>query len=275
MIRLIISSIFFISSIFCDEQGYRFINDITVTDVTDIEMITDQSQGGFNYTSNFSGRIRTEYAGKDGEYKFIQTWDNIISTYRRNDEVKINHDAQKLNGTQFIILADSSGDFTREGVDDNAKEMEEENTAFMFFTSQGNMLYPFGSDTLRKVGDTWTIYTKEHLEDFPGMESADVDLEDETVLTFNKIKKKKGKLIAYISAKGTMALHMVSVTWDEQWEMDVLGVLKTSFQYNLTDNKLLKCRMRGTIKGDGKDLEDDSSISFNQNIDMICKTKIK
>ena len=61
MIKLIISTIFFLSSVFCDEQGYRFINDITANDVTDIEMITDFSQGGFNYTSNFSGRIKTEY----------------------------------------------------------------------------------------------------------------------------------------------------------------------------------------------------------------------
>ena len=97
MIRLLIFSIFFLSNSLADEQGYRFINDIEKDEVMDIEIITDMSQGGYNYISNFSGRISTEYEGFDGEYKFLQTWTDIVSTYRRNDELKVNHAAQKLN----------------------------------------------------------------------------------------------------------------------------------------------------------------------------------
>ena len=66
MIRLLIFSIFFLSNSLADEQGYRFINDIEKNDVMDIEIITDMSQGGYNYISNFSGRISTEYEGFDG-----------------------------------------------------------------------------------------------------------------------------------------------------------------------------------------------------------------
>ena len=275
MIRLLIFSIFFLSNSLADEQGYRFINDIEKNDVMDIEIITDMSQGGYNYISYFSGRISTEYEGFDGKYKFLQTWTDIVSTYRRNDELKVNHAAQKLNGTQFIIISDSTGEFSREGLGDRAREMEDENTAFMFFTSQGNMLHPFGSDSLYKTGDTWVQKTDEHLDEFPGFESADVDLLDENIFTFKKVKTKKGKKIAYISSKGTLNMKMTSITWDEQWEMVVTGNLKTDFQYSITDKKIIKCRMRGTIMGNGTDLEDDSSISFNQNIDMICKTKIK
>jgi len=273
MIKLLIFSVFFLSSSFCDEHGVRFINDVTNDDVMDIEFITDFSEGGFNYSSNFSGRISTKYQGKDDNHKFIQTWSNIVSTYKRNDDVKINHSAQKLNGTRFILIADSTGEFTRDGLDDNAREMEEENRSFMFFSGQGNMLYPFGSDSLFKIGDTWVTHKKEHLDEFPGFEEAVGDVEDETIYTFDKIKTKKGKKIAYISAKGKIFLNMTSVTWDESWEMDVVGVLKSKIQYDLTNKKVIKCRMRGSIKGNGRDLIDDASISFNQNIDMICKTK--
>ena len=185
---------FFATFLFGEEAGYRFVNEITKTEIMDMEMTTDYDAGGFSYMSNFSGRILTEYVGiKDGTHSLKQTWSNIISTNRRNDELVINHKAQKLNGTQYTIIADSTGDFTREGVDDNSRQMEESNQAFMYFSSQGNILHPFGDDSLRHVGDTWAIVTKEHLEDFPGFESADADLNDKTVFTFDKIKKKKGQ----------------------------------------------------------------------------------
>ena len=119
-----------------EAEGYRFINNITEKEIMDMEMITDYSVGPYNYISNFSGRVITEYVKLENENHILtQTWNNIISTDRRNDELKINHKAQKLNGTQYIITADSTGEFTREGIDDNAREMEEQNTSFMFFSS--------------------------------------------------------------------------------------------------------------------------------------------
>ena len=258
------------------EEGYRFINNLTETEIMDMEMITDYSVGPYNYISNFSGRIITESLDtKDGDYRLKQTWNNIISTDRRNDELKINHKAQKLNGTQFIITADSTGEFTREGIDDNAKEMEEQNTAFMFFTSQGNILHPFGSDSLRLKGDSWTVAANNHLEEFPGFENTDADVKDKVIFTFNKIKKKKGKMTAFISGKQTLEMKMTSQTWDEAWEMDVVGEFKLKAEFNLDDNKLTKFRLRGTISGTGIDLNDDSSISFNENMDLICKIKSK
>ena len=267
---------FFATFLFGEEAGYRFVNEITKTEIMDMEITTDYDAGGFSYMSNFSGRILTEYLGiKDGTHHLKQTWSNIISTNRRNDELVINHKAQKLNGTQYTIFADSSGEFTREGLDDNSRQMEESNQAFMYFSSQGNILHPFGDDSLRHVGDTWAIVTKEHLEDFPGFESADADLNDKTVFTFDKIKKKKGKNIAIISGRQKLIMKMTSQTWDETWKMDIVGDLKVNIEYNMTDNKPLKIRLRGNIKGNGIDLQDDSSISFNQNMDMRCRIKTK
>ena len=70
-------------------------------------------------------------------------------------------------------------------------------------------------------------------------------------------------------------MKMTSQTWDESWKMDIIGDLKVSIEYNMSDNKPLKIRLRGNIKGNGVDLQDDSSISFNQNMDMRCKIKTK
>ena len=275
MIKLFIFSFFF-SSIFCDETRYQFINDITKNEIMDIEVITDMSSGPYNYVSNFSGRIATEYLRtEDDDYIFMQTWSNIISTFKRNDEMKINHDAQKLNGTQYTITADSTGEFIREGANGTAKEMEEENAAFMYFSSQANILFPCGSDSLHQIGDTWIVHNEEHLDEFPGFENTSTDLIDDYVYTFDRVKKKRGKEIAYISFEENMSMHMVAQTWDESWKMDVVGVLKGKLEYSITDKKLVKCRIRGNIKGTGIDLDDDSSISFNQNMDMMCKIKLK
>ena len=257
-----------------EAEGYRFINNITEKEILDMEMITDYSVGPYNYISNFSGRIITEYLKLENENHLLtQTWSNIISTDRRNDELKINHKAQKLNGTQFIITADSTGEFTREGIDDNAKEMEEQNQAFMFFSSQGNVFYPFGSDSLRQKGDSWRVQEEYHLEEFPGFENADADINNKSIYTFDKIKKKRGKMTAFISAKESLEMKMTSQTWDETWEMDVIGEFKINMEFNLDDNRVTKWRMRGSIKGTGIDLSDDSSINFNQNMDLLCKIK--
>ena len=259
-----------------EAEGYRFINNITDKEIMDMEIITDYSVGPYNYISNFSGRIITEsIESKDGDYRLKQTWNNIISTDRRNDELKINHKAQKLNGTQYIITADSTGEFTREGIDDNAREMEEQNTSFMFFSSQGNIFHPFGSDSLRQRGESWIVQEEYHLEEFPGFENADANINNKSIYTFDKIKKKRGKMIAFISAKETLEMKMTSQTWDESWEMNVVGEFKMKIEFNLDENKIAKLRMRGSIKGAGIDLSDDSSISFNQNMDMICKIKSK
>ena len=76
-------------------------------------------------------------------------------------------------------------------------------------------------------------------------------------------------MIAFISAKETLEMKMTSQTWDESWEMNVVGEFKMKIEFNLDENKIAKLRMRGSIKGTGIDLSDDSSISFNQNMDMI------
>ena len=279
MSALFIKLLFFFS-ICCmlngEAKGYRFINNITEKEIMDMEMITDYGVGSYNYISNFSGRISTEYLKLENEKHILtQTWGNIISTDRRNDELKINHKAQKLNGTQFIITADSTGDFTREGIDDNAKEMEEQNQSFMFFSSQGNVFYPFGSDSLRQKGDSWRVQEEYHLEEFPGFENADADINNKSIYTFDKIKKKRGKMTAFISAKESLEMKMTSQTWDETWEMDVIGEFKINMEFNLDDNRVTKWRWRGSIKGTGIDLSDDSSINFNQNMDLLCKIKSK
>ena len=276
MIKLLIFLICYISGALGEEKGYRFVNDIYNKDIIEMNVITESYQGIYSYMSNFSGRIKTEFVEKeDGEYIFTQTWSNIISTYRKNDEMRVDHASQKLNGAQFQMTADSTGAAIRTGLNDTGKEMEERNTALIFFSTQDNVLYPFGSDSLRQVGDKWTIHYERHFEEFPGFDNCVSDYVGKNVYTFDKIKIKKGKEIAYISMKQKFSMSMVTQTWDESWELDIIGIFNARMQYNVTDNKDVKYKLSGTFSGEGVDLEDDSSILFTENMEIQCKRKSK
>ena len=274
--KLLIFSICCISGVLGGEKGYMFVNDIYVKDIVEMDVITESYQGIYSYMSNFSGRMETEFVEREnGDYIFTQTWRNIISTYRKNDEMRIDHASQKLNGAQFQMTADSTGAAIRTGLNDTGKEMEERNTALIFFSAQDNILYPFGSDSLRQVGDTWTIHNERHFEEFPGFDNCVADYVGDNVYTFDKIKTKKGKEIAYISMKQKFSMNMITQTWDESWELDIVGIFNAKIQYNVTDNKDVKYKLRGTFSGDGVDLENDELIYFTENMDIQCKRKSK
>ena len=274
--KLLIFSICCISGVLGEEKGYMFVNDIYVKDIVEMDVITESYQGIYSYMSNFSGRMETEFVEREnGDYIFTQTWRNIISTYRKNDEMRVDHASQKLNGAQFQMTADSTGAAIRTGLNDTGKEMEERNTALIFFSAQDNILYPFGSDSLRQVGDTWTIHNERHFEEFPGFDNCVADYVGDNVYTFDKIKTKKGKEIAYISMKQKFSMNMITQTWDESWELDIVGIFNAKIQYNVTDNKDVKYKLRGTFSGEGVDLENDELIYFTENMDIQCKRKSK
>ena len=71
------------------------------------------------------------------------------------------------------------------------------------------------------------------------------------------------------------SMSMVTQTWDESWELDIIGIFKARIQYNVTDNKDVKYKLSGTFSGEGVDLEDDSSILFTENMEIECKRKSK
>ncbi|SVC57355.1 uncharacterized protein METZ01_LOCUS310209, partial [marine metagenome] len=91
---------------------------------------------------------------KNYQYKNVRKIISNISTSRRNDKSKPDHDAQKLAGCIFTSYVDSAGysDFV-EGNNDIANEMIEvmDVGGIMMINEEKNYLYPF-SDTLRSEG---------------------------------------------------------------------------------------------------------------------------
>ena len=192
--------------------------------------------------STFSARIKTEYVKNTEssyEHEFLQTWSDIISTNIRNDKVRVNHEDQKLSGCQFSLFVDSTGSIEKvAGVNDRSREMIESAESFSMFIGINNRLYPFGSDSIRNVGDTWIITEEEdNLEELPGFESAAGRIKMSTTYTLKKVKEKRGSTIAYIDMKGLLELNAVTNTWDESWEIDIGGRLKGIIRFDITHGK--------------------------------------
>ena len=229
--------------------------------------------------STFSARIKTEYiknTKSSYEHEFLQTWSDIISTSIRNDKVRVNYDDQKLNGCQFSFFVDSTGSVAKiEGVNDLAREMIDSAESYgMFLGGSNNLLYPFGSDSIRNIGDTWIIIEeKDNLEEFPGFDNATGKMKQSTTYTLKKVKERKGSKIASVAIEMLLEVSAVTNTWDESWEIDMVGDFKGLIRYDITDGEVIKTKISASFKGGGRDLIDDEEFTFFQALDLRMKGK--
>jgi len=277
--NFIFLSVFFSFSL-CEEDSYRFVNTLYEKIQMDLESISEISFGPYDYIRTFSGRLTQELQDVDHEtnkLKTFQSWSNIIASNRRNDEVKPNYDAQKLNGATYVVIIDSTGMVESVvGNNDVAKEsLEQQNSMGAMFSNQ-NYYYPFGSDSLRRVGDVWIIKKEEKAEEsFFGLDKFEGTIEEEVTYTFKKVKEKRGDLIAYIKVTQINIQQGVGTNWDDTIEFTQTGELKGEMRFNITKGYIMRGKMSGKFYGKGKSLEDDSSKSFSMNVDIKFKTKIK
>ena len=264
----------------CEEDGYRFVNTVYEKFQMDVETISEISFGPYDYISTFSGRLTQDLQDVDHEtnkMKIFQSWSNIIASNRRNDEVKPNYDAQKLNGATYVVIIDSTGMVESVvGNNDVANEsLEQQNNMSEMFSSQ-NYYYPFGSDSLRRVGDVWIIKKDKKAEDsFFGLDKFEGIIEDELTYTFKKVKEKKGDLIAYIRVVLTNVVQGVGTNWDDTIEFTQAGEMKGEMRFNITKGYIMRGKMSGKFYGKGKSLDNDSSMSYSTTVDVRVKTKIK
>ena len=125
--RIVILVCVLAGTILCnDGSGHVFELNTTDDWYYDIENITEFEIRSYTFLNTFSCRLSMDYkdSGPDSkEIHAIQSFSNVISSMRRNDEIKPNHDTQKLNGAAFNIVLDSTGRIEScVGVDDFSQE---------------------------------------------------------------------------------------------------------------------------------------------------------
>ena len=242
-----------------------------------MDVLTEFQIGSFSFQGTFSGLINTsvlDFNLPGGRIKIIQEWSNVIGFNKRNDEVKPNHDATKLNGSQFICIVDSTGlAESIEGNSDIAREMIDESESFSAIFGSDNYLYPFGSDSLRKVGDVWSYSSEKDLAARVGVDGYSGHQKTITTITFKKIKVKKGKQIAILKIKHIVTEESTQLNWEDTYEVKQEGEFFGTVQFNLTDGFIKLYKTSGSLKGVRTDLSNDRSYNYVQNFDIKMKRK--
>jgi len=267
-----------------DGEGYRFIGNSTQDFYQDIESVFEMNIGPWDYLTNYSGRQTLEFiAPKENQDEMIYkvTWSKVIATNRVGDKVSPNHDAQKQNGTSYTIKNDPiTGELISiVGNDEASMQMIDEVTGTvgeLFTGDENNLLYPFGSDSIRYVGDVWTI-------EKPGEETKNLFMFDEfegtektkIIYKFKKIKEKKGNKIAYINLENISEVSGVGSNENKSIEMTITSVVDGKIKFNITTGLMESCKMSMSIAGSGRDLDDDDIKKFSMGLSAKVKQKLK
>ena len=283
--RMILFSLLTFSLLFSnDSEGYVFELNLNNDFYVDMESVVDMAYGSYEFQQLFSARMLQEFEKPNpssGEIKMIQSFQNVISSLRRNDEMKPNHDAQKLTGTSYTMMIDSLGfvlstignsDLAQEVLD----ESDEVNWLFGVNSERGNLKYFLGSDSLQYVGDVWSIYdTTYDVESTYGFEKFNGSSITYSNYSFEKIKKKRGNVLAVIKCKAGMEVQGIGTNWDQTIEFTQIGEFICTITFNVTRGLLHSNRVNGTLTMKGVNLSDDSSWRADMNIALKQKGKLK
>ncbi len=268
-----------------DGEGYRFIGNSTQAYYQDLESIFEMSFGPWDFLMNYSGRQTFEFvAPKENLDEIVSkfSWSRVIATTRVGDKVEPNHGAQKQNGTSYTITYDPiTGEQTSiVGNDEASIEMMEmvegDEIGSLFQSDEGNILYPFGPDSIRYVGDIWTIEEEGEqtgktfsFEKFEGTKKSKI------TYTFKKIKEKRGSKIAYIKLDNNVEIVGVGDSDDKSIELTMSTAIKGDIKFNITTGIMESCKMSMSITTTGRDLEDDSIKKMFMSMSAKVKQKLK
>ena len=243
------------------------------------------SIGSWDFLTNYSGRQTVEFmAPKEKQDEIIYTakWTRVISTMRIGDKVSPNHNAQKQNGTSYTIKNDpiTGKQISVVGNDEISTQMLESvassEVGSLFSGDENNLLYPFGPDSIRYVGDVWTIEKEEDKsgnvfawEEFEGTKKSKISY------NFKKIKEKKGNKIAYIKLENIVEINGVGGRENKSAEIQMSTTVNGNIKFNITTGLVESCKMSTSITTSARDLEDDKIKKMFMSMSGKIKQKLK
>ena len=126
------------------------------------------------------------------------------------------------------------------------------------------------------MGDVWSIYdTTYDVESTYGFEKFNGTSITYSNYSFEKIKKKRGDVLAVIKCKAGMEVQGIGTNWDDTHEFTQIGEFICTITFNVTKGLLHSNRVNGTMAMKGVNLSDDSSWRADMNIALKQKGKLK
>ena len=268
-----------------DGEGYRFIGNSTQDYYMDLESVFEMSFGPWDFLMNFSGRQTHEFVTpKENLDEIVSkfSWSRVIAATRIGDKVEPNHGAQKQNGTSYTMTYDPiTGEMTNiVGNDEASIQMmelvESDEIGSMFQGEENNILYPFGPDSIRYVGDIWTIEEEgEKTGKTFSFEKFEGTKKSKKTYNFKKFKEKRGNKIAYIKLENILEIVGVGDSDDKSIELTLSTTIKGNIKFNITTGLMESCKMSMSMTTVGRDLEDDSIHNFFMTMSAKIKQKLK
>jgi len=268
-----------------DGEGYRFIGNSTQDYYQDLESIFEMSFGPWDFLMNYSGRQTHEFvAPKENLDEIVSkfSWSRVIATTRVGDKVEPNHGAQKQNGTSYTMTYDPiTGEMTNLAGNDEASTqmlemVESDEIGSLFQGEENNILYPFGPDSIRYVGDIWTIEEEgEQIGKTFSFEKFEGTKKSKKTYNFKKFKEKRGNKIAYIKLENNLEIVGVGDSDDKSIELTLSTTIKGNIKFNITTGLMESCKMSMSMTTVGRDLEDDSIKKMFMSMSAKVKQKLK
>ena len=255
-----------------EDQSYRLVNKydlnkkIKVSSGTSTEMRFQ----GIDIVTNFSAILNTTLVDSTDElYKFNLTYDKVIAVQKNGEKTKPIHKMNKLNGEMFSITVDKEGMV----IDKSAKTKFGEEFLAQSPMFQENYLYPFGSDSLRKPGDSWVVLNKQDFNEQPGFKSAEGLVTSKVTYTFKKVKRKKDINIAYLNFNGTVDGEGYYDVMGHSMKGTNRGTIKGQIRFDITNGKILRNKTETDIKLSMLDVESEKEIKIYQIMSISVKNK--
>ncbi len=254
------------------DQSYRLVNKYDLNKAIKVSSgtSTEMRFKGIDIVTNFSAILNTTLVDStDESYKFNLMFEKIIAVQKNGEKTKPIHKMNKLNGEIFSLSVDNEGNV----IEKSAKTKFGEEFLAQSPTFQENYLYPFGSDSLRKPGDSWVVLTEQELNEQPGFKSAEGLVTSKITYTFKKVKRKKDINIAYINFNGIINSEGYYDVMGHSMKGTNQGTTKGQIRFDITNGKILRNKTETDIKLSMLDIESEKEMKFQQIISVSVKNK--
>ena len=244
--------LFFIALLFCNEEEiYTFVNNINEghrVKYKQDDIMTFDMPGAGEVRLGGNKTQLLEYLGKQGEFYLIRsTLSKITAINVMGDRVSSNYDSQIINNIPCLLYIDINGEVDHLEYED--EYMEDIFKKQYMTLSEINYIYPFGKNAVDlSVGDSWTKVNdslKIFLDD-GGTESL---MSDSSIFTLNKIKSKKGRIIAYISSETYVKCELRMILMGELMEGVQTGTFNSSYRFDIDAGETIMDKGSGEMQG--------------------------
>ena len=254
-------------------EGYRLINKYHLNEsiIASFGTSSDFEIKNTNISTNFSSIVKTKMIKQDNQNTtFHVTYDNVVALNKFGEKTKPIREMSKLKDEVFTITVDKRGKvIDRSGLTEWGSDWINSGGGEV----AGNYLFPFGSDSLRKPGDSWVEKTETDFSSMPGFKNAEGRSKLEITYFFKKVKKKRNNMIAYIDYTGEIAMDGYFSVMGIDLKGTNIGKRKGKVTFDITNGKILKIKTEDNSTSTMVALGSGKEMKFYQTMTTSYKNK--